>query len=156
MSVGGAVQVVVIAHGVRIPWIIVWAIAVHLAWGCALMLDPGIVPIVILVGLHWIIALGVTGPILGAVLVAAAILAAVGLLLDSRISSRMSLLMLMPQYALLVAALVSDAQSVVTGLVDGRPIDRVLLFTALWPVMIAAVLHSAAIVERHLAWTPRH
>jgi hypothetical protein len=139
----------------HVPWMIWWAIAVHVEWGCALILDPGIVPIIILVGLHWIIALGVSGAILGVVLVAAALVAAAGMLIDTRVSNRIGLLLLLPQYALLVAAFVSDSQSIITGMVDGRAIDRLLLFTALWPVMIAALLHSAAIVERHLAWTPR-
>lgn len=136
----------------RQPYMIWWAILVHLAWGIALILDPSVAPVAILLGLHWILTLGVTGVTLGLLLLAAALLATWSLLAGRRLSNTMSLLLLMPQYALLVAALIADAQSTVTGDVDGREIDRMLLFTVLCPVMIAALLHSAAIVERHLTW----
>lgn len=135
----------------RPSYIIWWAIFVHLAWGSALMLDPGIVPVVILVGLHWIVALGLSGPSLGLLLVVAAIAAAISLILDRRqISNTKALLLLLPQYALLVAAFVSDTQSVLTGQVAGQQVDRLLLFTVLWPVMVAALLHTLAIIQRHV------
>lgn len=135
------------------PYIIVWAIAVHLVWGIALLTDPGVVSAIILVGLHWLIALGVDGPQLGLALIIAAGAAVVSLALGTRLSNLVSFLLLMPQYAILVAAFVSDAQSIVTGSVSpGRDVDRLLLFTALWPTMAAAALHSAAIIERHWTW----
>lgn len=138
------------------PYIIIWAIAVHIAWGVALLVDPAAAPAVILIGLHWMISYGVDGPGLGVALLLAAGLALLGLLLGRRLSNLKALALLMPQFALLVAALISDSQSVFTGVLpDGREVDRVLLFTALWPTMIAAVLHSVAIVERHSAWTRR-
>lgn len=138
------------------PWIIWWAVAVHVAWGVALLVDPSAAtPAVILVGLHWIIALDVEGPRLGIALLLAAVLALISLVADNRLSNRVSFLLLMPQYGLLVAAFLSDSQSVYSGVVAGRSVDRLLLFTALWPTMIAAALHSVAIVERHLSWTKR-
>lgn len=137
------------------PYIIIWAIAVHIAWGIALLVDPYVAPVAILVGLHWVIDLGVEGSALGVALLFAAVLALISLLADKRLSNRVSFLLLMPQYALLVAAFISDLQSVVEGQVAGRNIDRPLLFTALWPMVVAALLHSVAIVERHLLWTRR-
>lgn len=136
-----------------VPWIIWLAIVVHIAWGYALLVDPSIAPVVILVGLHWVLALGINAQVLGVLLIVAATLAAVGLVEDHRFSNRTALLMLMPQYALLLAAFFSDAQSVWTGYAGDREIDRLLLFTVLVTVMAMAVLHSAAIVERHLLWT---
>lgn len=134
------------------PYIIWWAIAVHFAWGIALLLDPAVTPVVILVGLHWIIAFGIDGPTLGLLLLIAAAPATISLVAGMRLSNLVSFLLLMPQYALLVAAFVSDAQSITTGLVAGREVDRLVLFIALWPTMIAAALHSLAIVERHWTW----
>ena len=139
----------------RRPWIIWWAIALHLAWGFALIANSSVFPLAIFVGLHWVRPLGIGAVTVGVLLITAALAAASGLLLDTRISRRSGLLLLMPQYAILLAAFVSDTQTVVTGFVDGREIDRVILFVVLWPVMIAAVLHSLAIVERHALWTPR-
>lgn len=137
------------------PYIIWWAIAVHIAWGIALLVDPYVAPVAILVGLHWVIDFGIEGATLGVALLIAATLAMVSLLAAKRLSNGVAFLLLMPQYALLVAAFVSDLQSVVSGQVAGRDIDRPLLFTALWPMVVAALLHSVAIVERHLLWT-RH
>lgn len=135
------------------PHIIWLAIIVHVAWGVALLVDPSIAPVVILVGLHWVMGLGVNAQVLGVLLLAAAALAAFGLIEEHRLSNRTELLMLMPQYALLLAALFSDVQTIWTGYVGDREIDRLLLFTVLVAVMAMAVLHSAAIVERHLLWT---
>ena len=135
------------------PWIIWWAIAMHLAWGFAIAVDASVLPVAILVGLHWLVALHIGGVALGILLIVAALLAAGSLLLGHRLSNRLSLALLLPQYALLVAAVIADIQSIASGKVDGNPVDRLLLFTALWPVMIAAVLHSFAIFERHVRWT---
>lgn len=139
----------------RAAYIIWWAIGVHLAWGVALIVDPAVGPAAILVGLHWVIALGISGQLLGMFLIVAALLAAVSLLYTSRLSNIEALVMLLPQYALLVAAFVSDAQSIANGILLDKPIDRLLLFTALFPVMLAALLHSAAIIERHTTWIRR-
>jgi hypothetical protein len=135
------------------PYIIWWAIIVHVAWGIALISDPSIAPVAILVGLHWILGLGVQAPMLGGILIGAALLAMWSLVADTRLANHVSLLLLLPQYALLVAAFISDAQSVGSGVVDGNDVDRLLLLVVLCPVMIAAVLHSVAIIERHLRWT---
>lgn len=135
-----------------ISFMIWWAILVHLAWGIALIVDPGVLPIGILVGLHWLAALGLNGLLLGLMLIVAASVAAVGLMLGHRVPNYASLLMLMPQYALLIASFISDAQSCISGSVDGRDVDRIVLFVALWPIMVAAMLHSLAIIERHLNW----
>lgn len=135
------------------PYIIWWAIAVHIAWGIALIIDPSVTPVVILVGLHWVIARGVEGPSLGVALLLAASFALVSLLAGKRLSNAVSFILLMPQYGLLLAALFSDTLSIYAGEVGGgRQVDRMLLFTALWPTMIAGVLHSLAIIERHISW----
>lgn len=134
------------------PYIIWWAIAVHVAWGVGLFFDPTLRSIAILGGLHWLIAFGISEQLLGTVLVVAACAAAAGLLLGHRLSNGPALLLLLPQYALLVASVVSDAQSIITGTIGDRPIDRTLLFTALWPVIVAGLLHTIAISERHRRW----
>lgn len=134
------------------PYIIYWAIAVHIAWGIALVIDPLVSPAAILVGLHWVVELGIEGTVLGGVLLVAAGIALVSMLAGKRLSNRVSFLLLMPQYALLVAALISDVQSVLSGQVNGREVDRPLLFTALWPMIVAATLHTVAIIERHVLW----
>lgn len=135
---------------------IYWAILVHVAFGIALLINPGVSAAVILVGLHWLVRLGVEGPTLGIALLLAAGVALVSLVLDRRLSNRTALLLLMPQFALLVAAFISDVQSVVTGVLpDGRKVDELVLFVALCPMMFAALLHSFAIVERHSQWNKR-
>src|SRR5438045_8279782 len=108
--------------------VIWWALAVHAAWGVALIINPSTLRLVILVGLHWFTKLGVGGPLLGAILIVAAVVAAIGLFAGKRVSNSVGLLLLMPQYALLLAAFVADAQSIVSGQVDDRPLDRIVLF----------------------------
>lgn len=137
------------------PYIIWWAIAVHIAWGITLIVNPNVLPVAVLVGLHWVVNLGVSGPVLGIILICCAVLAVASLVLDKRLSNLLSLYLLLPQYALLVAAFISDTQSVFAGSVDGRQIDQTVLFIVLWPIMIAAILHSLAIIERHARWTSR-
>lgn len=108
----------------------------------------------ILGGFHWIISFGLSGPALGATLIVGAILAYIGLLLGHRISNVASLALLMPQFALLVGAFLSDAESVYTGMLpDGREVDKLLLFTVLCPIMFTSILHTFAIIERHSKWT---
>jgi len=138
----------------RVPYIIWWAILVHITWGIALIIEPAIAPLAILVGLHWILALGISETITGITLITAAILAACSMMLGNRLSRQNSLLMLLPQYSILIAAFISDLQSIITGNVAGREVDHLVLFTVLAPLLIAAILHTIAIIERYLAWTP--
>jgi hypothetical protein len=124
----------------------------HMVWGIALLIEPSIIQLVVLVGLHWIVQIGVSAQIVGAMLVTAAILALFSLWADRALPKDLSLALLMPQYALLIAAFISDTQSIITGTVGTQDVDRLTLFTVLWPVMIACVFHSMAIIERHLSW----
>lgn len=149
------VAAVTVGRRKSVPYVIWLAIGVHAVWGLALIADPLVAPAAILIGLHWFLALGIEGAPLGVVLFGASVLAGASLVVDQRIGRIASLGLLTPQYALLIAALVSDTQSVITSSVDGRTIDRLLLFTALWPVMLMALLHSASIVERHWTWSRR-
>lgn len=142
------------------PYVIWWAIFVHMAWGIALVYDSTITPLVVLVGLHWVSLLGIDSVELGYVLIVAAIMATVGILAENRLPNRICFLLLLPQYALLVAAFVSDTQTIVVGEITNTSgvvinVDRLVLFTVLCPVMIAAVLHSFAIIERFRLWTLR-
>lgn len=140
---------------VRKFYILWWAIGVHAVWGVALLIDPGAGPLVILVGLHWMVAIGVTDGPLGGVLLAAAILASISLVQEERFSNRVALLLLMPQYMLLVGAMLADSWTIATGSIAGRDYDRIILLVALWPMIIGGILHSGAIIERHLQWTRR-
>lgn len=144
-----------ITHRRQSDWIIYWAVAVHTVWGVALLLDPNVAKIVILVGLHEFVKAGVPEWVLGTGLILVSALALIGLL-SSRIQSRnTSLCLLMPQYAVLMTSLFSDLWTVLAGLnsATGTAVSRPILLIVLWPVMAAAILHSIAIVERHLRWT---
>lgn len=136
------------------PYIMWWAVCMHAAWGVALVFDPSISAIVVLVGLHWIIEAGLDGVMLGYLLVLVSVVAGVALCLGRRISSRTALMLVLPQQFLLISALISDSTTIITDRVNGQPaaFSQLILFTVLFPVMSAAVLHSAALIERHRAW----
>ncbi len=133
-----------------------WAIAVHLGFGVCLIARPVLATVSIFVGLDRITnTLGLPSVWLGVILICAALVAALGLLLEDYIPPRVSLLMLGPQYVILIGALFSDVDTIRLGEVSGRSVDRVVLFALLWPIIIAAVLHSCAIYERYThRWTP--
>jgi hypothetical protein len=130
------------------PWVIVFAIALHYLWGVALIVQPSVSEIAIFAGLDRFISLGISAQALGIILVIAASLATRGLLMPP---NRKSLALLMPQYLLMVGALLSDTEALITGHVLGREaaVDRVVLATVLGPIIIAALCHSLAIIERH-------
>lgn len=133
------------------PWMIVWAIGVHLMWGIGLWVNDQVATLVLLVGLnHFIDEAHISPHLLGSLIALAALLAIIGLFLEGSASPRTVLALLLPQYGLMIVALLSDSIILVHGLKTsaGVPIDRVLLFTILGPMMFAALLHTASIIER--------
>lgn len=131
------------------PYIIWWAIGLHLLWGTMLIVRPSIGDLAVLAGLDHVLTTGIPHQVAGAILLVAALLAAYGLLNERRFQNRTSLALLLPQYFFLLVAFFGDIQTVIVGEVAGRAVDRVILLTVLGPVVIAASLHTLAIYERH-------
>ncbi len=133
------------------PWMIVWAIGVHVMWGVALWTNKQAASLVLLVGLnHFIDDAHISARILGSALVIAALLAIVGIAIEGIAKPRTILAFLLPQYGLMIVALLSDAWIMCHGLksAQGVEINRVLLMTILGPMMLAAALHTLSIIER--------
>lgn len=132
------------------PWMILWAIGVHILWAVALLIRPSIVNLVILVGLNRFTDSGLSPSALAVILILAASSALIGLSLEDKVKPRTCLLMLMSQYFLMIAAMLSDMEVIINSRnpMTGTHIDRVLLITLLGPMVLAAFLHTASILER--------
>lgn len=132
------------------PWMIVWAIGVHIMWGLGLLLRPTTESLLILVGLNRLIDQGIPPHMLGYGLVLASMLAGLGLACERRIRMRYALAMLLPQYGLMITAFLSDLEVFfnATNPVTQAHIDRVLIMIVLGPMMLAAALHTLSIIER--------
>lgn len=139
------------------PWAIWAAISLHALYGYELISHPKVVSLLILVGLNHLSDLGGT-LLLGWVLIVACSLATIGLLSEKKLSQRLCFLLVFPQYALMLVALTSDAQVIIGGYhttatttTQSVPVDRNIIITALWPVMVIAFFHTLAILERYVA-----
>lgn len=137
------------------PWMIWWAIAVHTSWGIALLKEPALSRLGILVGIDRYVDAGVPARVLGSILLVAAVMAATGLILDGhhKLAKGPSLLMLAPQYLILISALTTDLQTVFSASFHGQPVGRTIVIVILGPVIAAALLHSVAIWERYSRWS---
>lgn len=138
------------------PWMLWWAVGLHFIWGWALLVRPTAGNLTVFVGLNRLVTdVGISSTILGLFLIVASLLAAAGLLLEGKIP-RLALVSLLPQYALLLIALLSDLEVVVTAKnpATGQYVDRVLIISIIGPLMWAAILHTFAILERFvLRWS---
>lgn len=135
------------------PYIIWWAILLHVVWGVSILFRPSIITLGILVGINRLTDVGLSSMQVGSVLLIAALLALIALILDHRIPRHISISLLAPQYFILVLAFISDIEVLYYGEVRNQSVDRIVLFTVLFPVMIGAVLHTLAIYERYTRWT---
>lgn len=136
------------------PHIIWWAIFTHIVWGGAILFNPRVSSLGILVGVDRFANAGAPARAIGGVLVVVGVMAAIGLILDTYrlIRKGLSMVLLAPQYFLLLSALLTDAQTIWNSAVRGMDIDRAVLCALLGPIIIAAFLHTLAIMERYTHW----
>lgn len=132
------------------PWMIVWAIGVYYLWAVTLLVNQQVGQLTILVGLNWFVKVGISPHALAVFLIFAASAALLGLLLEPRALPRPVLALLLPQYGLMLAAFLSDAQFIIRAVnpVTQSHIDRWLLLAILGPMMFAGFLHTLSIIER--------
>lgn len=139
------------------PPMIWYAITLHWLYGGGLILAPRSQTLAILGGFQQFIdPLGTTGT--GILLITVATIAAIGLLIDGffGIMSRLLLLTsLLPQYMILLFALVTGLYKIAFGLevfsqTQGTNIkvDDALVIIGLGPICLAALWHSVAIIIR--------
>lgn len=132
------------------PWMLWWAVGLHLVWAFVLVAFPETATLAVIVGLHPFLELGLTPDLVGIALFVAAALAGLGLVLETRIGLQATLAFLAPQYLILVIAFVSDVYLFVAGEYQGRRIDRETILVILWPLAWGALLHTLAILDRYL------
>ena len=134
------------------PWMVIFAIMIHFVWGYGLIVNEQVATLVSFIGLnHFIDDLGVSPSLLGIVLIIASATALWGIVHEAVWSSRRVLRWIMPQYLLMLVALLSDCWIIIAGVnsrTTGQPIDRIILVCLLWPIMAAAFLHTLSILER--------
>lgn len=140
------------------PWMIVWVCAVHLTIGLGLILRPQTESLLVISGLNRFIDFPfVDRYVLAAVLIIGAVLALIGVALEGVIKPKQCLALLIGQYGLVVAAMLSDlfvlqsAHNPATG----APYDRIVILVVICYGLYAGIFHTLSIVERFV-FEPRH
>jgi hypothetical protein len=118
--------------------------------------------VLVLIGVDWITSIGIGPTALGIILIVVSVLAGGGLLFETRIehAGRRGVwligALLCPQYFIVLAAFISDLNTLSAGSFHGQDVERWLLLCALAPVVWGALLHTASILERYaLVWSRR-
>lgn len=130
---------------------IAYAITIHLLYAMTLLRLDDVALLSLLGGFqHLIDALGKNGT--AALLIVVASVAAFGVAFEKRLPFWGAVGCLMPQFALLLYALISGLEIIITGRLqlDGtrRDLDRWLLAGGVGPICLAAFWHSLAIIQR--------
>ena len=124
------------------PWIIVFAITLHLAWGTLLILSPGPA---------FVTAMNRTAQdidrrLLGAAMIAAATLALYSLVRPPR--PALAVALLIPQQFLLMLSAANAVRAVwLSAFGDGVVRERTFILADQLPGMLVALLHTAAIID---------
>lgn len=143
------------------PWILYLIIAVHYVWAISIHQNSMVSALFILVGLDFLARLGIDGDALSTFLFTISTLALIGLLFEDNLGRWKSLLLLTPQYTVLFFAFLSDMNVLLTANVHCRiesatcingiqHVDRWIIAAVLGMFMTAALLHTAAILERYI------
>lgn len=136
----------------RAPLIIVYAILLHAGYGFLLVFFDVPQAIALIGGYDWLLNLGQDSA--GMILILLAFLAAMGLVLGSRISRLESAALFLPQYSVLLYALIMGVVKLVDGIEvtnsQGATVDVPFATTAaaLGPICVAAALHTVALAAR--------
>lgn len=136
------------------PWMIWFAISLHLLYGLGLIIWPSINVVAIIGGFqHLLEWFGKTG--CGVVLTFVAVAAIVGLYLENRVTRWIGIILLMPQYIVLLLALFSGLillidgfyfTSSTTGQTTKLPAYTVI--AGIGPICLAAFWHTLAILSK--------
>lgn len=136
------------------PWMIWFAISLHLVYGSALIIWPATTTALAILGGfdHLIAAFGATAT--GCILFGFASIAAIGVSFEQRLGKAPAILLLMPQYSLLLYAFTASIVTITQGMeVHSRSggiveVMRELIFIGVAPICLTAVWHTAAILAR--------
>lgn len=132
-----------------IPWMLWWAIFVHIIWGVTLELYPTYIEsLVVFGGLSPLV--DILGPkFAGALLISAALIASFGLVNEGRLGLLNTLLTLAPQYFLLLVTICYDWYLLWSGEYMDREIHRSIIIVVLAALQIGAIFHTLNIMERY-------
>ena len=135
---------------VQLPLILWLASMVHVGLGVAILLDNRAVDVLIIVGLQEVTQ-SLSPNQTGVMLILVSILSAMGLLYEYKLSRTVIILVMMPQYFLLIASLISDVGIIISGYRNssGTQIPIAVTFSALWTIMSISILHTLGILERY-------
>lgn len=135
-----------------------WIIGVHYIWSIGLWQQPSILTkLVALIGLDWVVQLGLSANVMAIFLFTISTMAALGLVIEPNLRRRISrsrglILMsicLIPQYLVVLIAFGSDLNTILSSSFHGMHVERWVLLCALWPVAWGAILHTGAILEHY-------
>lgn len=132
-----------------LPFMLFWAVGVHLGFGLALLSNKHVPSLSVLLGLHvWGDLLGAT--IFGLILIMFGLLALTGLLFEGQLSRKQVLAFLAPQYCVIFSGFCVATYILEQGSFHGRPFDFWVGFAGLWSGMVAAMLHTWAVLNRYV------
>jgi len=130
------------------PWMLLWASCMHIGWGYILYAHNELAQIAVFGGLQFFLDIGISVNLLSFSLIFVSLLAIYALFKEAQLPRLINIALLLPQYFVLIVALISDIYIFIAGEYDGRIFDRALIFAVLWPLVAAAGLHTLALWER--------
>lgn len=132
------------------PWMIVWAIGIHINTGIFMLINPMVASLLPFIGLREFDKIGLTVPTLAISLILIGTLALWGILNEDKYSAKKTLIFLLPQYGLMIAAILSDSRLLIVGVksASGSTIPFTIAEPLTFLIMFAAILHTLSILER--------
>ena len=128
----------------RLPWMIVFAIALHLAWGSLLICSSGTAYVTAINRT----AADVDRQLLGAAMIGAALLATYSLMRGHQHRPIVGLALLIPQQFLLMLSAANAITAVsLSAFGDGVVRERTFILADQFPGMLATLLHTLAVLD---------
>ena len=135
-------------QGMRRSWIIWFAIALHLIYGTALLVEPGARTLSGIFGVErFVQSTGLTS----ALFVGSALAAAWGVLTFNH-RSMWSIMMMMPQQVLLLLSAGTAMETIITGTFpsSGATMATMRAIPGFAPIVLSAAFHNLGILEAHI------
>lgn len=131
------------------PWILLGASIIHITWGVALIVHPQVSRLLILLGNDRALTLSNSTELLGALYILFSLLALWGLVNEKRYNRNNIIMLLFPQYLMLILTFLSDVYILLTGHYQNNNFDFWDGLVILISMITVSFLHTCAILERY-------
>lgn len=135
------------------PWMLLWVAIIHIGWAVTLQLSDRVETLLVFGGLDPFVEAGLSPMGLSILLLIVSVMALIGLFNENKLTRTRLILLLLPQYVLVIISLISDLWLMVHGAADQGVQDRALIYALLQTYIVGSVFHTGSIFERYfLRW----